>query len=107
MNRVLRFLKPAELLTLPLKISQKGYIKPKGLFTIILSLLYRTTPKEVKMLMIDPKKVELTSFSQLPHMIAPVITEVDIDGGHAAAGIIGGPLHGEIGLGVEALAAGR
>lgn len=44
--------------------------------TIILSLLMNASPEEVRLLMIDPKKVELTGYSKLPHMIAPVITEV-------------------------------
>ncbi|MCI0382660.1 MAG: DNA translocase FtsK [Chlamydiae bacterium] len=43
--------------------------------TLIMSILMNATPDEIKLLMIDPKKVELTAYSQLPHMIAPVITE--------------------------------
>ncbi len=43
--------------------------------TIVMSILMNARPDEVKLLMIDPKKVELTQYSQLPHMIAPVITE--------------------------------
>jgi S-DNA-T family DNA segregation ATPase FtsK/SpoIIIE len=43
--------------------------------TIVMSLLLNARPDEVKLLMIDPKKVELTQYSRLPHMIAPVITE--------------------------------
>ncbi|HSX04809.1 MAG TPA: DNA translocase FtsK [Rhabdochlamydiaceae bacterium] len=43
--------------------------------TLIMSILMNARPDEVKLLMIDPKKVELTSYSELPHMIAPVITE--------------------------------
>lgn len=43
--------------------------------TIVMSILMNATPDEVKLLMVDPKKVELTQYSQLPHMIAPVITE--------------------------------
>lgn len=43
--------------------------------TIVLSILMNARPEEVKLLMIDPKKVELTQYSKLPHMIAPVITE--------------------------------
>lgn len=43
--------------------------------TIILSILMTARPDEVKLLMVDPKKVELTGYSELPHMIAPVITE--------------------------------
>ncbi len=43
--------------------------------TVVMSILMNARPDEVKLLMIDPKKVELTQYSQLPHMIAPVITE--------------------------------
>lgn len=43
--------------------------------TIITSLLLHATPDDVRLLMVDPKKVELSSYSPLPHMLAPVITE--------------------------------
>ncbi len=43
--------------------------------TIVMSILMNARPDEIKMLMIDPKKVELTQYSNLPHMIAPVISE--------------------------------
>ena len=43
--------------------------------TIVMSILLNARPDEVKLLMVDPKKVELTQYSKLPHMIAPVITE--------------------------------
>jgi S-DNA-T family DNA segregation ATPase FtsK/SpoIIIE len=43
--------------------------------TIIMSILMNARPDEIKLIMIDPKKVELTPYSSLPHLIAPVITE--------------------------------
>ena len=43
--------------------------------TIIMSILMNARPDEIKLIMIDPKKVELTPYTQLPHLIAPVITE--------------------------------
>lgn len=43
--------------------------------TIVMSILMNARPDEIKLLMVDPKKVELTQYSRLPHMIAPVITE--------------------------------
>ena len=43
--------------------------------TIIMSIVLNARPDEIKLLMVDPKKVELTPYSRLPHMLAPVITE--------------------------------
>ncbi len=43
--------------------------------TLVMSILLNARPDEIKLLMVDPKKVELTQYSKLPHMIAPVITE--------------------------------
>lgn len=43
--------------------------------TIIMSILMNRKPDEVRMIMVDPKKVELTPYTQVPHMLAPVITE--------------------------------
>ncbi|MCI6914823.1 MAG: DNA translocase FtsK [Lachnospiraceae bacterium] len=43
--------------------------------TIIMSILYKADPKEVKMIMIDPKMVELTSYNGIPHLLIPVVTD--------------------------------
>ncbi len=43
--------------------------------TIVMSILMNSSPDDVKLMMVDPKKVELTGYSKLPHMLAPVITE--------------------------------
>ena len=43
--------------------------------TIILSILYRTDPAKVKLLMIDPKVVELSVYKGIPHLIIPVVTD--------------------------------
>lgn len=43
--------------------------------TMITSVLMRAKPSEVKFLLIDPKKVELTMFDALPHLLAPVVTD--------------------------------
>lgn len=43
--------------------------------TIVMSILMQAGPENVRLMMVDPKKVELTAYSELPHMIAPVITE--------------------------------
>lgn len=45
--------------------------------SIIISILMRAKPDEVKLLLIDPKKVEFTPFRDLPHLIAPVITDAE------------------------------
>jgi S-DNA-T family DNA segregation ATPase FtsK/SpoIIIE len=50
--------------------------------TMIMSILMNSTPDKVKLLLIDPKKVELTFFAKVPHLIAPVITEPE--GAYAA-----------------------
>lgn len=43
--------------------------------TIVMSILMTARPDEIKLVMVDPKKVELTPYMHLPHMLAPVITE--------------------------------
>jgi S-DNA-T family DNA segregation ATPase FtsK/SpoIIIE len=46
--------------------------------TILISLLFKYTPEELKMMLIDPKMVELSSYNDLPHLLTPVITDVKI-----------------------------
>ena len=53
-----------------------GAGKSVGLNVIITSLLYRRTPEELRMLMIDPKVVELAPFDRIPHMLLPVVTDM-------------------------------
>lgn len=43
--------------------------------SIIVSLLYKATPQEVRLLLIDPKMVELAPYNRLPHLITPVVTD--------------------------------
>jgi len=43
--------------------------------TVIGSLLFRNSPDELKMILIDPKRVELTNYNGIPHLLTPVITE--------------------------------
>lgn len=42
---------------------------------IIASLLYRNSPRQMKFIMIDPKRVELTTYNGIPHLLTPVITD--------------------------------
>ena len=51
-----------------------GSGKSVGLNTIVLSILLKASPKEVKMLMIDPKMLELSAYEEIPHLLMPVIT---------------------------------
>ena len=43
--------------------------------TLIMSLLYKATPEEVKLIMIDPKVVELSVYNGIPHLLIPVVTD--------------------------------
>lgn len=43
--------------------------------SLIISMLYKATPDEVRFLMIDPKAVELTEYNGMPHMLVPVVTD--------------------------------
>ncbi|MEI4506140.1 DNA translocase FtsK 4TM domain-containing protein [Sphingopyxis sp. CCNWLW253] len=52
-----------------------GSGKSVGLNAMILSLLYRLGPDQVKMIMIDPKMLELSVYDDIPHLLAPVVTE--------------------------------
>lgn len=53
-----------------------GSGKSVSINSILLSLLYRNHPEELKLLLIDPKMVELAPYNDLPHLVAPVITDV-------------------------------
>lgn len=43
--------------------------------TLIMSLLYKASPDEVKLIMIDPKVVELSTYNGIPHLLIPVVTD--------------------------------
>jgi S-DNA-T family DNA segregation ATPase FtsK/SpoIIIE len=52
-----------------------GSGKSVAVNTMILSLLYRLTPEECRIIMIDPKMLELSVYDGIPHLLAPVVTE--------------------------------
>jgi S-DNA-T family DNA segregation ATPase FtsK/SpoIIIE len=51
-----------------------GSGKSVSINTMIVSILYKASPADVKMLMIDPKLLELSAYAEIPHLISPVIT---------------------------------
>ena len=52
-----------------------GSGKSVCLNSLIMSLLYNNSPEELKLIMVDPKMVEMTAFNDLPHLICPVVTD--------------------------------
>jgi S-DNA-T family DNA segregation ATPase FtsK/SpoIIIE len=52
-----------------------GSGKSVAINTMILSLLYRLTPEECRMIMIDPKMLELSVYDGIPHLLSPVVTD--------------------------------
>ncbi len=52
-----------------------GAGKSVALNTMICSFLYKATPDEVKMIMVDPKRIELSAYDGIPHLITPVVTD--------------------------------
>ena len=52
-----------------------GAGKSVGLNTMICSMLYKATPEEVKLIMVDPKRIELSAYDGIPHLITPVVTD--------------------------------
>lgn len=52
-----------------------GSGKSVTIHTVITSLLYRNSPDNLKFIMVDPKRVELTLYNKIPHLLTPVITD--------------------------------
>ena len=53
-----------------------GSGKSVGLNAMVLSLLYKSTPEHVRLIMIDPKMLELSVYEGIPHLLAPVVTDM-------------------------------
>jgi S-DNA-T family DNA segregation ATPase FtsK/SpoIIIE len=67
----------ADLATMPhlLIAGATGSGKTVCVNSLVMSLLYNMTPDELKFIMVDPKRVELAVFNDLPHLLSPVVTE--------------------------------
>ena len=53
-----------------------GSGKSVGINAMIISLLYKSTPKDVRMILIDPKMLELSVYGGIPHLLCPVVTDM-------------------------------
>ncbi len=56
---------------------QTGSGKSVMINTLLTSLLYRNSPSEMKLILVDPKQVEMAQYKDIPHLLTPVITEPD------------------------------
>lgn len=56
---------------------QTGSGKSVCINTFLASILFRASPSEVKFIMVDPKRVELTGYNDIPHLLSPVIVDTD------------------------------
>ncbi|MFA5255864.1 MAG: DNA translocase FtsK [Candidatus Omnitrophota bacterium] len=67
----------ADLATMPhlLIAGATGSGKTVCINSLIMSMLFNSTPEDVKFIMIDPKRVELAVFNDMPHLLAPVVTD--------------------------------
>src|SRR5438445_1352082 len=65
-----------------------GSGKSVGINAMILSILYKSDPSHVRLLMIDPKMLELSAYGDIPHLIAPVVTDMR-EAGHALNWCVG------------------
>src|SRR6185312_15468854 len=60
-----------------LMVGTTGSGKSVAVNAMVLSLLYKASPKDVRMIMIDPKMLELSVYECIPHLLAPVVTDMN------------------------------
>ena len=67
----------ADLATMPhlLIAGSTGTGKSVGLNAMLTSILYRATPDDVRLIMIDPKRLELGMYEDIPHLLTPVVVD--------------------------------
>ena len=67
----------ADLATMPhlLIAGSTGTGKSVGINAMLTSILYRATPDDVRMIMIDPKRLELGMYEDIPHLLTPVVVD--------------------------------
>jgi len=54
-----------------------GSGKSVSINSLLISLLYQNSPRDLKLLLVDPKRVEMSVYNGIPHLLTPVVTEVD------------------------------
>lgn len=54
-----------------------GSGKSVGLNAMLLSMLYKSTPEDLRLILIDPKMLELSAYSDIPHLLTPVVTNME------------------------------
>jgi len=72
--------KVADLAKMPhlLVAGATGAGKSVGINGFLLSLLYKAGPDDVKLLLVDPKRIELAPYAELPHLVHPVVTDMNL-----------------------------